>query len=140
MKGRVEMVAALLQAPRIQVNIVDMAGTNALMWASRNDHLEVLKTLLPAVGIDANSYDKQGTTALMHASITGSVSVVEALLAVPGIDVNAVDCKGWTALGWARMVAQGEIDWLTAVDRGACRKVVDLLLQFKEERKGTIQE
>ncbi|KAH6902429.1 ankyrin repeat-containing domain protein [Coprinopsis sp. MPI-PUGE-AT-0042] len=139
-RGRCAMVKALLQAPRTQVNLIDTAGTNALMWASRNGHHEVVEALLQAPGIKVNCRDNEGKTALIRASITGSALVVKALLQVPDIEVNAVDYKGWTALGWARMVAQGEIDWLTAVDREACRKVVDLLLQFKEGHKGIAQE
>lgn len=138
MRGRRAMVEALLQAPRTQVNLIDAAGTNALMWASRNGHHEVVQILLQAPGIRVNCRDNEGKTALIRASITGSALAVKALLQVPGIEASAVDYKGWTALGWARMVAQGEIDWLTAVDREACRKVVDLLLQFNEGNKAVV--
>ena len=130
------MVKALLDVPRIQVNLIDATGMTALMYASRNVYPDVVEILLQAPGIKVNCQDNEGKTALIRAAITGSTKVVKILLQVPEIDVNAVDYKGWTALGWARMLAYGEVDWITAVDEEACAKVVELLLQYKERQSG----
>ena len=99
----------------------------ALVWASRQGHLQVVKLLLDR-GADVNAKGELGRTALMEASgretelmeasESGHLEIVKFLLA-KGADVNAQkDLGRWTALMSA--AAGGNVEIVQALlDKGA---------------------
>jgi ankyrin repeat protein len=66
----------LLNAPDVNVNARDLAGTTILMLASYYGHSELVQLILSR---GADPRDNQGRTALLHAGETGHIGVVELL-------------------------------------------------------------
>ena len=70
------------------INYVDKQGMTALIWASKEGHIDVVRLLLNTSQVDINKGRKRdGATALMLASYNGHVEVVEILLGQDNIDV-----------------------------------------------------
>ncbi|KAG2485469.1 hypothetical protein HYH03_015845 [Edaphochlamys debaryana] len=91
-----ELLAA---AVKPDLEAVDEEGRTALIFASRDGHLEVVKALL-AAGARVEAADEDGSTPLMHASRHGHLEVVKALLAA-GARVEAASKDGCTPLMYA---------------------------------------
>ena len=70
------------------INYVDKQGMTALIWASKEGHIDIVRLLLNTSQVDLNRGRKRdGATALMLASYNGHVKVVEILLRQDNIDV-----------------------------------------------------
>jgi ankyrin repeat protein len=82
--------------PDADVNAVDVHGTAALLYASRQGHVAIVPALL-AAGANVNQANKYGDTALIIASYYGRTEIVKMLLAA-GADVNKANKWGNTAL------------------------------------------
>ena len=97
-----EIVSELLKTPDIDVNIKDLSGKPALMYALSDCYLmnlDMFSQLLKTPGIDVNIKDNNfGFTTLIHAVVTHNADAVSELLKVPGININAQDNIGMTAL------------------------------------------
>ena len=101
-----KIVSELLKTPDIDVNIKDLSGKPALMYALSDCYLmnlDMFSQLLKTPGIDVNIKDDFGNTTLIHAVVTHNADAVSELLKVPGINVNAQNHTGMTALMFAVM-------------------------------------
>ena len=78
-QGHADVVAALLDAPGINVNQTDKYGYTALIVASIQGNPAIVKMLLNAPGIEVNVSDRSGMTALMKARYYGHAAVVAML-------------------------------------------------------------
>ena len=63
----------------VDVSAQDKYGNTALIWASRNGHIEVAQLLIEE-GADVNAQDNVGGTALMRASYLGHQEVAQLLI------------------------------------------------------------
>lgn len=75
-------------------------GTDPLIAASAEGHLEVVQALLKTDRVNLKGKDVDGTNALMAASVRGHKQVAN-LLIKAGVDVNAQNDEGHTALMFA---------------------------------------
>jgi len=75
-----ELVAALIQIQRFDINGGDLWGHTPLAWAAYNGHDEIVKILLEEEAVDANQPNSYGKTPLSHAAENGHGGVVEILL------------------------------------------------------------
>jgi ankyrin repeat protein len=65
--GHVEVVRALLQHDKVDVNLQDNDGSNSTLARRVEDgHVEVVRALLQHDKVDVNLQDDDGTTALWH--------------------------------------------------------------------------
>ncbi|EKE01455.1 MAG: hypothetical protein ACD_21C00129G0005 [uncultured bacterium] len=108
--GDLESVRCFLNKG-VDPNKKTTSGSNPLMFAAVDGHLEIVKTLLknqPAP--DINAKNKYGCTALIYAVRDGCLEVVKELLTVLNIDLN-VQCKkqGQTALIYASKFGYADI-------------------------------
>jgi hypothetical protein len=87
-----------LKVEGVDVNIKDMDGGTALIYACWKGHLDVARALLSHVAVDVNIRDNNGETALILASEKGHLDIICALLKHNGVDVNIQDNDGKTAL------------------------------------------
>ena len=97
--GQVAVIETLLVRYNNDPNVQNTLGWSAIMFASRNGHLQVVELLLEK-NADPNVRTNAGCTALMFTSHNGHHQVVEILLnkgANPNIQTN----NGWTALIFA---------------------------------------
>jgi ankyrin repeat protein len=76
--GNREYAEVLLDAPDVNVNAQDLAGTTILMLASYYGHTELVQLILSR-GADPNLEDNQGRTALQRASDEGHHEVIALL-------------------------------------------------------------
>jgi ankyrin repeat protein len=74
-------------------------GRTALMWATRNGHVEIVRLLVES-GSDVNAKDKVGLTPLMLAVINGHVELVRILIGAKA-NMRAKDRNGATPLIFA---------------------------------------
>ncbi|EAY12363.1 hypothetical protein TVAG_245950 [Trichomonas vaginalis G3] len=71
-------------------------GSNSLIFASENGHLEIVKYLI-SVGADKDAKNEDGYTPLMYASYFGKIGLVQYLISV-GANKEAKDKNGYTPL------------------------------------------
>ncbi|TFK18909.1 hypothetical protein FA15DRAFT_660331 [Coprinopsis marcescibilis] len=142
LSGHLEAVKLLLQVVSVEnLNVRDLNGGTALMYASSNGNTSIVRALLgvqdgastedddatttlitsgqpyDAPGIDINAVDSGGGSALTLAGFKGNAGVVSILLSVRGIDVNHSHPRYGTALMQASLFGH--------------RAVVELLLQHE---------
>jgi uncharacterized protein len=138
-----KVVAALLENPKTDIEIVDKAGENAMMMAALTGDIDIVKQLIakdaevnkkgwaPLHYAAANGNDDivkllldhdayidtaspNGTTPLMMAARGGHVSTVKLLLD-SGADLNVKNQLGLTALDFAKTYKEPDVvDGLTA--------------------------
>ena len=89
------------------VNVVDVYGMNALMYACVNDNTESVKLLL-AEDVNVNVVNRRGVNAFIYACMNGETESVKLLLEADA-DVNFVDGYGRTALKIAEEYGHTEI-------------------------------
>ncbi|KAG2004358.1 ankyrin repeat domain-containing protein 50 [Coprinopsis cinerea AmutBmut pab1-1] len=83
-----DSVDLLLRCENIDVNVKNIHGETALMWASYQGHSIVVERLLGSKGIEVNSRDGRGRSAMMHAARCGNEEVVKLLLQSGKVDVD----------------------------------------------------
>ncbi|ALL65215.1 Ankyrin repeat protein [Paraburkholderia caribensis MBA4] len=138
-----KVVAALIDNPKTNIEILDKAGENAMMMAALNGDIDIVKQLIakdaevnkkgwaPLHYAAANGNDDivkllldhdayidagspNGTTPLMMASRGGHVSTVKLLLD-SGADLNVKNQLGLTALDFAKQYKEPDVvEGLTA--------------------------
>ncbi len=95
-----DVVAAILDSPYIDVNILDTSGNNALFAELGKDdeaRLEVVEKLIEK-GVDPNVGISWGYPPLSYAIRYCDEEIVDALLAYDAVDVNILDTSGNNAL------------------------------------------
>jgi ankyrin repeat protein len=106
LNGQLGLVTRLLEEG-LNVNIKDLEGRTALMYASYNGHTEIMKKLIEK-GALVNEPDSYGRTALMMAS-SGPYPAAVKLLLDHQADPNIADTdEHFTALMYA--AAEGHLD------------------------------
>ncbi len=83
----------------IDINVQDLDGYTALMWAASHGYPSIVQTLIDA-DANVNVQDLNGNTALIGAVRCGDLSIVQKLIDA-GANVNVQDNSGDTALMWA---------------------------------------
>ena len=78
------------------VNIHDMRGQTALMWAACNGFVDIVQALIDG-GADVNAQNSGGKTALMKAVEVGANKCTQVLLDA-GADINVQEKTGCTVL------------------------------------------
>lgn len=107
---------SLLKNDRLNLEITDTKGRNALFWSIYHEHHEVLKTLI-AMGCDVEKSVIDGLPALHYAVYKNNIQITELLLD-KGIDIESRDRYDHTALEYAFLYESEEmINLLT--QRGA---------------------
>ena len=94
-KGDLAAVRSLI-GQHANVNLTQVDGSTALLWAARNDDMAAAKLLIGA-GADVKIANRYGITALTEAASNGSGAMVELLLQA-GADANTALPEGDTAL------------------------------------------
>jgi ankyrin repeat protein len=94
-KGDLKAIQLFLNAG-IDCNAQSVAGTTALMAASKYGRTDVVNKLLEQK-LNVDAQDKKGMTALMLAAENNQVEIVQLLLK-KNADPNLEDQTGWTAL------------------------------------------
>jgi ankyrin repeat protein len=94
-KGDLSAVRSLI-SQHGNVNLTQVDGSTALLWAARNDDMPAAKLLI-AAGADVKIANRYGITALSEAATNGSGAMVELLLK-GGADANTELPEGDTAL------------------------------------------
>ena len=95
------VIALLLRAPNIDVNLKSEFGWCALFEAVSMCNNEALMLLLRHPNIDANILDCDGGNALHTAVFSDNIEGLKLLLDDPNINVNLVDNKGESVVHWA---------------------------------------
>jgi ankyrin repeat protein len=101
--GDVEIIAALLAQPGIDVGARGDDERTALHIAAERGHDAVVARLLDHAEIDPNAKQALGRTPLSLAAFAGADAVAARLLAHPRADPNLVDRDRQTALHWAAL-------------------------------------
>ena len=86
-----EVVAALIEMERYDINEGDFAGCTPLAWAARNGHEKVVKVLLGREEAISDKPDNDGRTPLSHAACNGHEGVMEILLKRQDVDLDKPD-------------------------------------------------
>ncbi|KAL8932770.1 MAG: hypothetical protein Q9216_006685, partial [Gyalolechia sp. 2 TL-2023] len=110
--NKAEVVAILLCSPKLNVNEEHLHNSErtALMFAAKDDYLDILDKLLDDSRIRVNKKDLEGSTALIIAAKAGNADSVQRLLEHNDIDVDSVDQNKCSALihaarnGWVEIV------------------------------------
>ncbi|KAH6902846.1 ankyrin repeat-containing domain protein [Coprinopsis sp. MPI-PUGE-AT-0042] len=100
-RGSADMVKALLQDSRIDVNLQDEDGNTALMLAAAKGWSDMVKALLLDPRIEIHKRNEKDETALhcaIHGTSNGHTAAALYLIAIPEIDINAADDHGQTPL------------------------------------------
>lgn len=90
---------ASLQNARLNVEITDTKGRNALFWSIYHEHKEVLKTLM-SMGCDLTKSVTNGLPALHYAVYKNNIEIATLLLE-EGVDIECQDHHDNTALAYA---------------------------------------
>ena len=109
-RNRVEIVELLLSIPESiytsmsktltgsNVNLQDVDGWTALMFASYYGYIKIVKLLISIPDFGVNLQSKNGWTALMIASSLGNTEIVELLLSRSEINIDLQNAWEQTAL------------------------------------------
>ena len=96
MRGKKDALRSLIQQ-KADVNLPQIDGTTALMWAVRGDDLESADLLLKA-GAKVTAVNRDGATPLQLAALNGNAAIIDRLLKA-GADPNtSLSASGDTAL------------------------------------------
>ena len=99
MAGDLEAVRALVNK-RVNVDLRDVDGATALIWAVSKGRIEIVKLLVRS-GAKINARRTNGgQTALMFATVKGYTEIAEFLI-ISGAGIDSQDRRGQTALMWA---------------------------------------
>ena len=99
--GYVEIIVALLETNKWDVQATDFHGNTAIAWAARRGHEEVVRVLLQRSDANPDKADKWSQTPLLWAAANGHEGVVRMLLERNDVNPNTPDIKyGQTPLSW----------------------------------------
>ena len=90
---KIEALKLLLNAPGINVNIVDNEGQSALHRAVSENNIEGLKLLLEVPSIDVNIVDNRGRNAVHQAVTDDNIWALKLLLNHPGTTILTLNLK-----------------------------------------------
>ena len=107
---------ASLKDTKLNVEISDAKGRNALFWSIYHEHHQVLETLIN-MGCKLTTFVTQGLPALHYAVYKNNIDII-ALLLEGGIDIESKDSHGNTALAYAHLYEREEVITLLT-QRGA---------------------
>ena len=101
--GYVEIIVALLETNKWDVQATDFHGNTAISWAARRGHEGVVKVLLERSNVNPDTADaKYGRTPLSRAAGNGHEGVVRMLLERNDVSPDTPDTRyGQTPLLWA---------------------------------------
>ncbi len=99
--GNEKLIKALLDHPKININIQTTGGYTALAQAASNNHLSSVQLLLKAPGINVNLPTKRNLTPLTCAVANGHEEAARLLLDDKRINLEVEDDKKKTALFYA---------------------------------------
>jgi ankyrin repeat protein len=112
----------LVRQAHVLLELRDVSGWTALMYAAHCGYLEVVQLLLQH-SADINAVDSKGSNALMKAARTSNIAVAQLLLD-SGADISATDTVGHNALFGAVFV--GNVTMMEMlVQRGLSVQAVD---------------
>jgi ankyrin repeat protein len=113
---------ASLRDTKLNIEITDAKGRNALFWSIYHEHLEVLDTLI-SMGCKLTTSVTQGLPALHYAVYKNNTNMIKLLLD-SGVDIEIRDSHNNTALAYANLYKREEIITLLT-HRGACTSNLD---------------
>jgi len=96
--GCIELIVALLETNKCDVQATDNHGNTAITWAARLGHEEAVRVLLERSDINPNKADWCHRTPLRWAAENGHEGVVRTLLAWDDVNPNQMDDFGETPL------------------------------------------
>lgn len=100
--GHVDMVKALLDTGRFQINHADEDGRTPLFQAAMRGHTDVVRLLISHDPFPlANTKDRYGATPLIAAARNGHAEAVELLLTLDDANIQETDDFGYNAMFWA---------------------------------------
>ncbi len=92
---------ALLNHTKLNIEISDAKGRNALFWSIYHDHHHVLETLI-AMGCNLTTCVTNGLPALHYAVYKNNTEIITLLLD-QGVDIESKDSHDNTALAYAHL-------------------------------------
>ena len=107
---------ASLQHTKINMEIIDAKGRNALFWSIYHEHQNVLETLI-GMGCDLTKSVTHGLPALHYAVYKNNTEIITLLLE-RGVDIESKDSHDNTALAYAHLYEREEVITLLT-QRGA---------------------
>ena len=113
---------ALLSHTKLNLEIIDTKGRNALFWSIYHEHHHVLKTLI-SMGCDLETEVTQGLPALHYAVYKNNREIITLLLD-NSVDIESKDSHDNTALAYAHLYEREEMITLLT-QRGACTPNLD---------------
>ena len=100
--GCVEIIVALLEMNKVDVQATDFHGNTAIAWASTRGHEGVVRVLLEKTDVNSGTPGtKYGSTPLLWAAENGHEGVVRILLERRDVNLNKVNKQGRTSLSLA---------------------------------------
>ena len=99
--GMVEIAGGLLNTKKWDLEVTDMGGNTAILWAARKGHGAIVKLLSEQEGVTPNTADKGSRTPLSWAAGGGFGNIVKMLLGRGDVTPNTTDKGGRTPLSWA---------------------------------------
>ena len=107
--GIVEIVAALVEMGRSDLNEEGCRGYTPLSWSACNGHEEVVQLLLGQAAIDPDKPGNDSQTPLWRAAGSGHVEVVKLLLGQEDVNPDKPDWLGMTPLSNASWEGHEEV-------------------------------
>jgi len=98
---------ASLHDTKLNIEITDAKGRNALFWSIYHEHLDVLDTLI-RMGCKLTTSVTQGLPALHYAVYKNNTEIIKLLLD-SGVDIESRDSHNNTALAYANLYEREEI-------------------------------
>jgi len=128
--NRKDIIAELLNHPRIQLNLADKGGQTPLIYVakSRDGGIDILNTLR-SHPMNLNARDLAGNTALMYAVMVNNLKLVKELVSI-GTDVNISNNTGHSPLHQAIIGNNPDMVWFL-ISKGSVLNVrlTDTLLK-----------
>jgi len=98
--GFVEIMVALLEMDRWDVQATDLKGDTAIAWAARRGQEGVVGVLLQRNDVNPDTSNKCSRTPLLLAAENGHEGVVKILVERSDVNPNTPDIYGWTPLSF----------------------------------------
>ena len=96
--GCVEIMVALLETNKWDVQATDLYGNTAIAWAARRGHVEAVRVLLERSDVNPNKASRWDRTPFWLAAENGHEGVARTLLARDGVNPDQMDDFGETPL------------------------------------------